>query len=934
MKRTNKTTLIITLLLVMSFAMFFPAKSSAEMQLQYNNEWEWAVDIGDQLVYHVVDNVGGDRYEAYEVLGNGTSASFLDTCNLSVLEYNIENGLVEAMGMEILAAVDHVSYTYWSIAYFDEGVQTGGMVMAFPVIPINSSDGTLNLTYWGEAMVGNPFPGATYPSLDLFEFNVNGNELQIFNSTLGYYVNMTYNASGVLTYADVLVELDMGGPVILNQTITLSTEGTSVLNPIDETTLGVNVGDSLIYESSFDGVFIGVESYNVTYTGVVMGDYQGTLKPYIGANASRYIYDAYYQSWHIDENKWDEEEQEWRYAFINQIIGGGDDFGNLLRMDGPSSLVHPEGFTGADLEDQLSEAYASVHGGYLDTVESDAWSVKFSNTSTGLWIRIELEPDTGILKNLSYSMGGGVLTQLLITENDLPVPVSADSVNWGVSVDEILYYTVVEGSETKYLQYIITGIAVDTVTIEDGPMEGTFDLSFVNTTESALTLSSDWELHNPNATIGAANNEGPFMMALDGPALVVPQGTTGPELEASMGIMAAMWELTTDVTNDTYYSASGADGTHLIIEVAGSGIITHLSMKVPDPEGGVGYMELEMWYSAVPDYSSCDTTAPQFIDTPEDFSADEGYSEETISWTVTDLYPTIYTIELDGTEVIPATAWISGTVISYIVPDGLLEGDYTISIFMSDEGGNTAQDTVIFTVSSETPDDTTAPQFTDTPEDFSADEGYSEETISWTATDLHPTIYSIELDGTEVVSATTWASGTVISYNVQDGLLEGDYNITIIVSDEGGNTAQDTVIFTVSSETTDDTTAPQFTDTPEDFSADEGYSEETISWTATDLHPTIYSIELDGTEVVSATTWASGTVISYNVQDGLLEGDYNITIIVSDESGNTAQDTVIFTVSSSGTTGITISGFPFANLLIFMAVGVMILRRKMHHRRI
>ena len=79
----------------------------------------------------------------------------------------------------------------------------------------------MNLTYWGEAMIGN-YGGATYPSLKLFEFNVNGNELQIFNSTTGYYVNMTYNATGVLTYADVLVEFDMGGPVVLDQTIILT----------------------------------------------------------------------------------------------------------------------------------------------------------------------------------------------------------------------------------------------------------------------------------------------------------------------------------------------------------------------------------------------------------------------------------------------------------------------------------------------------------------------------------------------------------------------------------------------------------------------------------------------------------------------------------------------------------------------------------------
>ncbi|MHA1519401.1 MAG: hypothetical protein ACTSRK_04390, partial [Promethearchaeota archaeon] len=146
-------------------------------------------------------------------------------------------------------------------------------------------------------------------------------------------------------------------------------------------------------------------------------------------------------------------------------------------------------------------------------------------------------------------------------------------------------------------------------------------------------------------------------MAMDGPTLVVPQGTTGSDLETSMGFLIAMWELTTDITNNTYFSASGTDGTHLIIEVAASGIITHLSMKVPDGEGG--YMDSEMWYSANPPEEP-DTTKPQFTVIPEDFSADEGYSDLSVSWTASDLHPATYSIELDGTEVVSATTWTDG----------------------------------------------------------------------------------------------------------------------------------------------------------------------------------------------------------------------------------------------------------------------------------
>jgi len=61
-------------------------------------------------------------------------------------------------------------------------------------------------------------------------------------------------------------------------------------------------------------------------------------------------------------------------------------------------------------------------------------------------------------------------------------------------------------------------------------------------------------------------------------------------------------------------------------------------------------------------------------------------------------------------------------------------------------------------------------------------------------------------------------------------------------------------------------------------------------------------------------------------------GDHNITIIVMDESGNSAQDTVIFTVNeATGSGGLEIPGFPFASIVIFMSVSVLILKRKFNN---
>ncbi len=93
-----------------------------------------------------------------------------------------------------------------------------------------------------------------------------------------------------------------------------------------------------------------------------------------------------------------------------------------------------------------------------------------------------------------------------------------------------------------------------------------------------------------------------------------------------------------------------------------------------------------------------DVNAPIFFNLPEDFTANEGYSGLNISWNVTDLNPGTYMIEQNGTELVSATAWSNGIAILFNIPNGLSEGFYNYSIFVSDENGNTARDTIILTI--------------------------------------------------------------------------------------------------------------------------------------------------------------------------------------------------------------------------------------------
>lgn len=410
----SKNLSIVVLLVCFGLVIHSPINANATLPLAHNTDLQWEINTNDTLIYSIVDNFG-TRYEAYNITGEPwISSGFLDVLNVTMLEFNQTTESVENSDTVFQCAVSLDSgVEYWQLSFYEGGSGTGGLTMAFPLIPVNSS-GLLNQTQlndWGGAMTHN-LGGTTYPSLGLLEYTVvSDNELHLYNSTNGYYVNLTYNSVGILESASVKVGMNMGGFVLLEQTITRITGNVNtILNPLDETSIAVTTGDSLIYQISRNGATQGYQSYNITYVGEIMGDYQGSTKSYWGANATKYDYDTDSASWVID-NQW-----------IDQTIGGGDDNYLFLRMDGPSNIIHPVGTNGTILDMNLANIYSTVHGGYLDTHETGVWWAKFSNTTTGQYIRIELQPNTGILLNLTYTQGTDVYSQVLINEADLPSP--------------------------------------------------------------------------------------------------------------------------------------------------------------------------------------------------------------------------------------------------------------------------------------------------------------------------------------------------------------------------------------------------------------------------------------------------------------------------------------------------------------------------------
>ncbi|TFG19314.1 MAG: hypothetical protein EU530_06645 [Promethearchaeota archaeon] len=314
-----------------------------------------------------------------------------------------------------------------------------------------------------------------------------------------------------------------------------------------------------------------------------------------------------------------------------------------------------------------------------------------------------------------------------------------------------------------------------------------------------------------------------------------------------------------------------------------------------------------------------DTTGPTIVDVPNDSLFEYGDVGPLLAWNATDPNPGTYDINLDGVPQVEGIAWTSILPIEFdTTPLDLEVGEYTFTLNISDIYGNYNLDSVTVTV-----EDTTAPVIEEYATDLTVELGYTDQSFSWNVTDSYAGTYTIERDILGVVEGPSpWVSGSGINYAIPDGLEIGEYLYMLNASDMFGNNITHVVTFTVDPDTTD----PVITSIPDDIIIGEGYSGQTLSWTTTDLFPATYIIELDGTGiVVSHTAWTSGGTVSYNIPNGLSAGTYTYTITFYDAHGNSALDSVVFTVTEPPKPSIPGFGVPVILFITACTILTMIL---------
>ena len=176
----------------------------------------------------------------------------------------------------------------------------------------------------------------------------------------------------------------------------------------------------------------------------------------------------------------------------------------------------------------------------------------------------------------------------------------------------------------------------------------------------------------------------------------------------------------------------------------------------------------------------------------------------TLSWTITGVNGSTYTLYRDGSQIKQGT-WTDGTIVNYL-QSGLSAGAFNYTIEITNQFDAVVRNTAIITVLELIP-----LQFATTPNDVVTMAGTGTQVLTWTLQGNDPDTYHITLDGVEV-QTNSWTPGGNMFYDAS-GLLEtpGTYTIVFTASNTRGDTISDTVTITVLAHTSNKSGSPGIT---------------------------------------------------------------------------------------------------------------------------
>ena len=519
-------------------------------------------------------------------------------------------------------------------------------------------------------------------------------------------------------------------------------------------------------------------------------------------------------------------------------------------------------------------------GSYKGTVTSAATNAVVSNTVL-----------TGVTLNTTAPVVGDVMSATI-------TPAGANVIYaWkvgGYQVSNAATYTVTANDVGKQIELIVTGTGVYSGTQSSG----------LTAAVSASRAVADVTIRNDsNPTVGAAPSVGDTLTAVPSPAQATVTYQWNRDGAAISGATAV-----------NYTVAAEDEGHKLSVTVTGTGSYTGTDTST---ETAAVVAKAPILGLIVPTFDEV-VAGYQQPAAKAMIIANTGSSTANIA-SVTSSTPDLFIVNTNGSSQIAAGATDTSWTIQPAA--GLAAGTYGATVTVTYDGGKTVLSTVSFVVKDAAPAPVSELVIGNVAFD-SLQEGYSapaEKSFTVTNTgNANVTVNSAALVGKDPTAfilggtVTTIEAGKDAAYSVlpATGLTEGTYTATLVVTYDGGKTAQADVSFTV---TKNAATQPTLTISPVDFDSvvkGSAIEAKTIAIQNTsDAPATITSVVTDRSDLFSINSNgasqvdAHGSNNTWTIQPvtGLGAGTYTANLTVNYNGVSPATAAVNLTITESGT---------------------------------
>jgi ribosomal protein L14 len=379
---------------------------------------------------------------------------------------------------------------------------------------------------------------------------------------------------------------------------------------------------------------------------------------------------------------------------------------------------------------------------------------------------------------------------------------------------------------------------------------------------------------------GVVSNSAPIANAGKDQTLTLPTNTatlTGSGTDSNGTISSYQWA---KIAGPSQYAISSQATAQTTISNLAQGVY-QFQLIVTDSSGATGKDTVNITVNPAPNQapianagSDINITLPTNTATLSGSGSDANGTVASYQWTK--IYgPTQYTI---ASPTQPQTA-----------VNNLVQGIYKFQLIVTDNSGATGKDTVIVTVNAAP----NQPPIANAGLDVNITLPVNTVTLSGSGSDADGTIASYQWTKIAGPSQFTIASPAQAQTSVNN-LMQGIYKFQLLVTDNSGATAKDTVAVSVNAAPNQ----PPIANAGTDMNITLPVNTVTLSGSGSDADGTVASYQWTKISGPSQFTIASPTQAQTPVNN-LVQGIYKFQLLVTDNSGATAKDSVAVSVNAA-----------------------------------